>query len=231
MVNDNPTFLDRQYGVVFGTAKDKLVNPVDPTRYEIRLDCEAGTSFRVSVRVRSTTAAPIRAYISPALPRVTKFNIPALAITTPRFRPLEVGPQVGEGLDYLRDDLFDLANMEQIPEEPPGISLANLVDSIISRAVHTEGARVVAFGQAFKDSTPDKLFHFAPAWGMHDIHMMQGWSAQGQHAASNRVYGDGALFIWFPPERELAALFIRFDTQQLVTDQYGVPALDLWRRP
>jgi uncharacterized protein YukJ len=229
MFNDNPTFLDRQYGVVFGTAKDKLVDPVDPTRYEIRLDCEAGTSFRVSVRVRSTTAAPIRAYISSALPRVTKFNIPALAITTPMFRPLEVGPQVGQGLDYLRDDLFELANMEQISGERAGISLVNLVDTIISRAVHTEGARVVAFGQAFKDGTRDKLFHFAPAWGMHDVHMMQG-SAQGPHAASNRIYGDGALFIWFPPERELTALFIRFDAQQLITDQYGVPAPNLWQR-
>jgi uncharacterized protein YukJ len=230
MANDNPTFLDRQYGVVLGAAKDKLVDPLDPTRYEIRLDCEAGTSFRISLQVRSTAAATIRAYISPALPTVTKFNIPALAITTPMFRPLDVGPQIGEGLDYLRDNLFKLTDMEQISQERPGISLVNLVDSMISRAIHTDGARVVAFGQAFKDNTPDKLFHFAPGWGMHDVHLMQG-SVQPPHAAGNRVYGDGALFIWYPPERELAALFIRFEAQKLDTNQYGAPDQNLWQRP
>jgi uncharacterized protein YukJ len=59
---------------------------------------------------------------------------------------------------------------------------------------------------------------------------MQGDSAE-PHNAHNRVYGDGAAFVWFPPERQLVALFIRFETQQTQTDHDGAPANALWQRP
>lgn len=230
MINDNPTFLDRQYGLVVGSARDGLLDPVDSTRYEIKLDCGGGIFFRASLRVRSAPAGAMLAYYTPALATVTKFNIPALAEAGPGYRPLEIGPQVGEGLDYLRDGLFDLDALQAIPQQGDRISLANLVDALVARAVHTDTARIVAFGQAFKDGKADRIFHFQPSWAMHDIHMMQAVPAPDRHGNRNRVYGDGALFFWFPPERELAALFIAFDTQQRRSDQHGDAAAALWQR-
>jgi hypothetical protein len=41
---------------------------------------------------------------------------------------------------------------------------------------------------------------------------------------------DGAAFAWFPPERRLAALSIRFESQSLLTDQNGRPKSALWQR-
>ena len=233
MANDNPTYFDRQYGVVIGCVKDALINPTDSSRYEIRLDCGDDIYFRVSVRIGSNAASTIRAYFSPALATVTKFNIPALAVAAQGFRPLETGMQVGEGLDYLRDGLFseqELREMQRVGVLDTGICLANLLESVVKRAIHTDGARLVAFGQAFKDLKSDKIFHHSPGWGLHDVHLMQGDGA-APHDAHNRIYGDGAAFAWFPPERQLVALFIRFETQQLLTDQEGDPGNALWRRP
>lgn len=227
MVNANPTFLDRQYGVVIGTAKDALIHPVYPSRCEVRLECDAATTFRISFRIASRTDNELKAWFSSELPTVTKFNIPALAASAPGFRPLEVGMQVGEGLDYLRDRSFDINKMQPIAVHPDGVSLANLLGSLIRRAIHTEGARLVVFGQAFRDLKPDRLFHHCPAWGMHDIHMMQG-NPPAPHGQANRVYGDGALFAWFPPERQITALFLRFDAQGVITDDHGAPADKMW---
>jgi uncharacterized protein YukJ len=215
--------------VIAGSAKDGICDPADSSRYEIKIDC-GGTLFRVSVRIRSTAASAITAYFSPALATVTRFNIPALAESISAFRPLEVGPQIGEGLDYLRDGSLDLNAMENIPEDGSRISLANLVDILTARAIHTDAARVVAFGQAFKDGKPDKTFHFSPSWAMHDVHMMQGAPTDHPFGVQNRVYGDGALFMWFPPERKLAALFTRFQSQEIISDQDGTAAAAMWHR-
>ena len=231
MPKENPTFRDRQYGVVIGTARDGLLNPVDRSRYEIKLDCNDDIYFRVSAKVASVANAEIRAYFSPSLTTVTKYNVPALANGKPGFRPLETGMQIGEGLDYLRDGLFPLPDMQHIGADPTGLSLTNLLDAVVQRAIHTDGARLVAFGHAFKnDRKPDSIFHHSPSWGMHDVHMMQGDDA-APHNAHNRVYGDGAVFAWFPSERQLIALFIHFEHQQLRTDQEGRPAAALWHRP
>jgi uncharacterized protein YukJ len=46
--------------------------------------------------------------------------------------------------------------------------------------------------------------------------MMQGNS--GQFASDNRTHGDGALFLCFGKTAEIVALFVRFQTQTLNTD-------------
>jgi uncharacterized protein YukJ len=217
--------------VVTGTPKDGLTNPLDPSRYEVKLAIGENLYFRVTVKIASTAAATIHAYYASGLAAVTKFNIPAFATDKPGYRSLETGMQIGEGLDYLRDDLFPLAEMTPVPVAGTGVSLTNLFDALVARAIHTEDARLIAFGQAFKnDRKPDNLFHHSPSWAMHDVHMMQG-SAATPHDAQNRVYGDGAVFFWFPPERQLAALFIRYDGQSTMTDQNGAAAAALWTRP
>jgi uncharacterized protein YukJ len=226
--NDNPTFIDRQYGVLAGFVKDGLHDPTGSPHYHIKVDAN-GKLFRVAIDFRSHGAGDLLAFFVPKLAGVTKFNIPALAENAPGFRPLRVGAQIGEGLDYLRDELFVLDHMQPIPAVIDSISLSNLLAAQIARAAHTPSARIVAFGQSFRDPGPDKIFHFSPGWALHDVHMMQGQTREER--PGNQTYGDGALFLWFGEEKELAALFIRFAAQSLLSDENGERADALWRRP
>jgi uncharacterized protein YukJ len=124
-------------------------------------------------------------------------------------------------LDYLRDGLFALADMHPIPPDGNGVTLRNLLDGQVQRAIADPSAVAIAFGDGFTDPGSDATFGFAPENGVHDIHMMQGNS--GSFAADNRTNGDGALFLRFAGGVTVA-LFIRFATQATATDQNGAPA-------
>jgi hypothetical protein len=76
--------------------------------------------------------------------------------------------QIGEGMDYLRDGLFSaqqLQGMEQVGVSTAGICLANLLEAVVKRAIHSDGARLVAFGQAFKDLSRTECSIIRPAGG------------------------------------------------------------------
>jgi uncharacterized protein YukJ len=47
---------------------------------------------------------------------------------------------------------------------------------------------------------------------------------EGSFANDNRDNGDGALFIRYA-DGETVALFVRFDTQALSTDDHGMPSM------
>jgi uncharacterized protein YukJ len=211
----------RRYGVLVGRIKDGQEDPDGAGKsphYEIWVNAD-GADYRVAVNVRSVDGSDVLAYFDPNFTTATKLSLPALA-GAPGFRPLATGPE-GEGLDYLRDGLFPLASMQDLPAAGSGISLANLLDAQVERAKADAEAVVVAFGESFRDQGSDHTFGFSPEQGAHDIHMMQGNS--GSFASDNRVNGDGALFIRFRGG-ETAALFIRFTIQEINTDpQTGAP--------
>lgn len=120
------------------------------------------------------------------------------------------------GLDYVRDNIFPVDAIRPIPATG-GVSLKNLLDANTKRATADQNAMVVAFGEYFEDhGQTDKYFDFRPERGIHDIHMMQGNS--GQFASDNRTHGDGALFLCFDNAAKIVALFVRFQTQSLNTD-------------
>jgi uncharacterized protein YukJ len=212
----------RRYSVLVGRIKDGQEDPEGAGKsphYEIWID-GGGENYRVAVNVRSVDGSDVVAYFDANFTAATKLNLPALA-AAPGLKPIATGPH-GEGLDYLRDNLFPLDAMKDLPAEGSGVSLANLLDAQIERAKADAEAVAIVFGEAFQDQGDDHTFGFSPERGVHDIHMMQGNS--GSFAGDNRVNGDGALFIRYRGG-ETVALFVRFSVQSLETDdETGAPA-------
>ena len=212
-----PPGAQRRYGVLVGRVRAGFENPEGKSpHYELLVEADGGERFRLAVNVRSIDGSDILAFYDDAYAQPTKLDLARLAQTS-GFWPLQTGPE-GEGLDYLRDKLFPLDAMRQVPPDSDngGFSLASLLDGAIKRAVEDDQTVAIAFGEYFRDSEPDEHFHFSPEQGLHDIHMMQG--NQGPFASDDRVNGDGALFLRFAGGTETAALFVRFTTQALQTD-------------
>ena len=92
-----------------------------------------------------------------------------------------------------------------------------MLDAQVERAKADSQAVILACGESIQNPGNDPIFGFAPARGLHDVHMMQGDT--GNFAADNRVHGDGALFFRFA-DGETVALFVRFKTQATQTDDH-----------
>jgi uncharacterized protein YukJ len=212
----------RRYGVLVGAVVDgfESSDPSSP-HYEIRVG--GGGDYRIAVNVRSVDGSEVLAYLDPQFEKSGAFDLASLLDGDPGFQPLQTGPAASGGLDYLRDNLLPIDAMQPIPPAGSGVSLKNLLDANIERAKADATAMVVAFGEYFEDAGQvDQYFGFRPERGIHDIHMMQGNS--GQFASDNRVNGDGALFLSFNSGQEIVALFVRFQTQSLHTDdRTGAP--------
>jgi uncharacterized protein YukJ len=206
----------RTYGVLVGRVKAGRLDPSgNSPHYEIWID--AGANYRIAVNVRSVDGSEVLVHYDPAYGLPTKRDLPALAAGAPSFAPLSTGAD-GSGLDYLRDNLFALTDMHPIPPDGTGVTLQNLLDGQVERAIADPAAVAIAFGDGFNDPGSDAIFGFAPESGVHDIHMMQGNS--GSFAADNRINGDGALFIRYGGGATMA-LFTRFATQATATDGDG----------
>jgi uncharacterized protein YukJ len=209
-----PADAKRTYGVLVGTVKDgQLSKTGQSPHYEIWIDA-GDTNYRVAVNVRSVDGSDVLAYYDATYTNSTKVDLAALAAGAPGFTPLATGPE-GRGLDYLRDNLFPIDEMASLPEDGAGITLHNLLDAQVERAKADDEAVAIVFGEYFQDRGNDTTFGFSPERGVHDIHMMQG--NRGSFANDNRVNGDGALFLRFAGG-ETAALFVRFTTQAVETD-------------
>ena len=211
----------RRYAVLVGRIKDGQEDPEGEGKsphYEIWVEA-GGADYRIAVNVRSVDGSDVVAYFDPNFAKATKCNLAGLA-AEPGLKYLDAGPN-GQGLDYLRDGLFSLDSMQDVPADGSGVSLANLLDAQVERAKADAEAVVIAFGEHYADQGQDRTFGFEPEQGVHDIHMMQGNS--GSFASDNRVNGDGALSIRYRGG-ETVALFVRFSVQALETDdRTGAP--------
>jgi uncharacterized protein YukJ len=215
-----PSGQQRTYGILVGKIHDGQMDAGGKSpHYEIWV--KADGDYRIAVNVQSVDGSDVLALFDPDFKEATKLNLPARAAGAQGFTSLRTGPG-GEGLDYLRDNIFPVDKMASIPPEGAGITLANLLDGQIERAKADDDAVVLACGEFFRDQGSDATFGFSPERGVHDIHMMQGNS--GSFATDNRVNGDGALFIRFTGG-ETIALFSRFTVQDIPTDDdTGAPA-------
>jgi uncharacterized protein YukJ len=217
-----PSGAVRHYGVLVGAVVDGFESPDGSSpHYEIRVKGDA--DYRIAVNVQSVDDSEVLAYLDTQFEQSTALDLKPLLHGDPGFQRIETGPSGSGGLDYLRDNLFPVDAMQPIPAAGSGVTLKNLLDANIERAKADQTAMVVAFGEYFEDhGQVDKYFHFRPERGIHDIHMMQGNG--GQFAGDNRTHGDGALFLCFGNGREIVALFVRFTTQSLHTDdRSGAP--------
>ena len=208
-----PPGQQRTYGLLVGTIKDGQMDPSGRSpHYEIWVS--ADQDYRIAVNVQSVDGSDVLAFFDPNFSAPTKLNLPSRAAGAAGFTALRTGPG-GQGLDYLRDNLFPLEKMADIPGEGAGVTLANLLDAQIERAKADSDSVILACGEFFQDRGSDETFGFSPEKGVHDIHMMQG--DIGSFESDNRVNGDGALFIRFTGG-ETVALFVRFTTQSTSTD-------------
>jgi len=208
-----------QYGVLVGRVTDGQEDPSGHSpHYEILVDA-GGTPYRVAVNIQSVEGSEVLAFFDRQYQKDTKLGITALAEGRAGFRPLSTGAG-GNGLDYSRDDLFPVAQMRPIPADGNGITLSALIDAQIERAKQDPSAVIIAVGDGFDDNQTTEDVGFALGRGVHDIHMMQGNA--GDFARDNRINGDGALFLRFSTG-EMVALFVRFASQILPTDDRGDP--------
>jgi uncharacterized protein YukJ len=210
------------YGVLVGRIADGQENSGGRSpHYELLVDV-SGTPYRVAVNVESVDGSDVLAYFDDSYSQDTKLGLSALASGPPGFTALATGP-MGQGLDYVRDNLCPLDKFSPIPPDGSGTTLAAVLDSQVARAKQDKDAVVIAVGDEFDDNQTTEKVHFTTGRGVHDIHMMQGNS--GHFARDNRINGDGALFIRFSGG-DTVALFVRFSTQSTNTDNDGNPFED-----
>ena len=113
---------------------------------------------------------------------------------------------------------------------PPDVSgpdndLNDFIDHYVERAMADPNAEVYAFGQRWGPEAhqPDKIFHFQPGNGVHDMHMNQGNDAG--HRGEDGVWQDGGLLIHFPSPSQWVAIFLAFQSQAWHTDDTNGHAL------
>lgn len=212
------------YGVLIGTATAKLdsaeakqKNPKGSPHYQILLDAD-GVEYRIAVNVKSDVNPPdLQFYLDdnykhPILDQIGKLKA--------GFNSLQNAGANSAALDYIRGNLFDFKDLTILPATKDGDNndLNDIFDVWVEKAIATEGALIYAFGSRWNDgaNTPDDYFDINSGLGIHDIHMNQGNT--GSFAKDNGVYTDGGLLIHFPDEDRWVAMFLKFQSQVVHTD-------------
>jgi uncharacterized protein YukJ len=206
----------QHYGVLKGRPIDASseVNAETP-HYQIRL-VASNTHYRVAVNVKSQESPSELLYLVDE-----NFDHPLIALLPDlphTFTVLERKPG-GLALDFIRGNLFDRLRLQPLPFDLPGPDndLNERIDHYVRRAMSSQEALIYAFGERWgPENTADKVFHFLPGNGVHDIHMNQG--NVGRFTADDGVWQDGALLFHFPAEQRWVALFLAFQSQAWHTD-------------
>jgi uncharacterized protein YukJ len=218
----------RNYGVVKGRPLVHHRETDDDTpHYQIHLDA-GGTSFRLPVNVKSSLEPSQLVYFETAafIHPLTE-SLVGLAAGFHAF-PRRPG---GGGVDYIRSNPFDFEKVIALPHHLPGMDndLSDLLESRLNRAMADPEGTIYAFGERWGPEDPrDKVFHFTPGNGVHDIHMNQGNA--GRFVGDDGVWQDGALLLHYPAENRWSALFLAFQSQALHTDDVTGHALPGSRR-
>lgn len=211
--------LRKPYGVLKGRAVDGRKEQNDNTpHYQVHV--KAGDQdFRLAINVKSVQAPfDLLYYLD------DNFQHPItqkLAQLNPGFNEIKQSDRKagGLGLDYIRGNLFDVSNMKPLPYDKPGVDndLNDIIDLYIKRAISSSGAYIYAFGERFgPENIKDKIFHFLPGNGVHDMHMNQG--SAGKFQQDNGIYQDGGLILHFPARNQWVAAFFAFQSQSFHTD-------------
>ena len=110
-----PEGQQRTYGLLVGTIKDGQMDPSGRSpHYEIWV--RADQDYRIAVNVESVDGSDVLAFFDPKFTSPTKLNLAGPCGGRGRLYTLRTGPG-GQGLDYLRDNLFPLDKMTDIPAE------------------------------------------------------------------------------------------------------------------
>jgi uncharacterized protein YukJ len=216
----------KEYGVLAVRAvARRREGAVDTPHYQIHLQDHQGTNYRAAVNVMSQESPSELLYLVD-----DNFQHPILRLlpgTTAGWTALPSQPG-GPNLDFIRGNLFDPAQMRLLPPDlqGPDNDLADLLDHYVLRAIGDDEAVLYVFGERFgpEPGIPDKVFHFEPGNGVHDIHMNQGNSAAFRR--DDGVWQDGGLLLHYPSESRWVGIFLAFQSQAWHTDDATGHALD-----
>ncbi|GIE85150.1 Uncharacterized protein YukJ [Actinoplanes regularis] len=208
-----PVMPIKRYGVLRAAVIDRRIETTDTPHYQIQLRA-SGTDYRAAINVRSQQSPPELLYL--AVDGFTHPLLDGLRALPDGFTELESRPG-GLALDYIRGNLFRRQDLRPVPTAEPGPEndLGDFIDHYVRRALGDADARAYIFGQAWgPEPKADKIFHFSPGNGVHDVHMNQG--NDGRFAGDDGVYQDGGLLLRFGDE--WVAIFLAFQSQAWHTD-------------
>jgi uncharacterized protein YukJ len=208
----------KDYGVLRAQSLESLEGTTRSPHYQIHVvDQQTDTHYRIAVNVLSQ----VRPY-NLLYHVIDDFNYPtltALLELPDGFTKLDSRPG-GLAIDFLRSDIVDADKMRPVLFTDIGseTQLNNLLHERVQQAIADPNARICAFGDRWgpEDGQPDQYFGFEPGNGIHNIHMNQG--NDPKHRNEDGVWQDGALLIFLPARNRWMALFLKFQSQSLHTD-------------
>ena len=207
-----------KYGVLAGRVVERRLASGESNHYEIHVQA-AGEHFRIAVNVQSVDGSEVLYHVDDAFDHPVTSALVALA----EGHHLVPAQPDGLAIDYVRAGYVAKADMVPLPVEMDGDDndLNDKIDSLVQRAMTSDGAQIYAYGSFFKDppNKKDKYFDFAPSQGIHDVHMNQG--NDPGHKGDDGIWSDGALLFHYPARQMWAAVFLAFQSQSWITDANG----------
>jgi uncharacterized protein YukJ len=205
----------KHYGVLKATPVDRRLGTGANPHYQI-LAVDNDDRYRLAVNVRSKLSPSELQYL--IIPNFQHPIIPQLQELGAGWHPLPSKPG-GAALDFIRGNLFSFNDMVPLPFNLPGPDndLNEKIDHYVQRSMADQDSWVFAFGEPWgPEQIRDKIFGFAPGRGVHDIHMNQGNS--GSFIQDDGVWQDGGIIFWFPSQSQWVAIFLKFQSQAIHTD-------------
>ena len=207
----------KHYGVLKASPVDRRLGTGENSHYQI-LVVDDNDRYRLAVNVKSKQAPSELMYLIVETLPASHHRAPG-SLGAGMACPGPSKPAGGVALDYIRANPFLFDDMTPLPFAIPGPDndLNEKIDCIVQRAMAAEDSWLYAFGEPWSDNKRDKIFGFSPGRGVHDIHMNQG----NGRAASSMMTGSGKMsgwMSWFPSQQQWVAIFLRFQSQAIHTD-------------
>lgn len=169
--------------------------------------------FRAAINIKSMDRDSRLAYwvnrnivAHPIAQKLTNLN--------PGFHPLK--ELDGQGLDYIRRDLFDTKSGRVLPHDIAGPN-NDIIDVLVPEVRQSieKQAEIYIFGSCFNTRN-----------GMHDVHMNQGNIEKFRR--DDGVFQDGGLLIHYKDTGQWTGVFLAFASQAVHTDDrsgHAIPPL------
>jgi len=218
----------KDYGVLKGKASKRILATKKSEHYQILIN-EGDDPHRIAINTQSSEPpSQVLFYADDDFHHAITDALLQAGLPD-AFTPLPSKPD-GLALDFIRGNLFDVAQMVPLDSNVPGDNndLNDKLDFFVQQAISDDDAVIYAFGQHWVDTKPDQYFtEIDPSTGIHDIHMNQG-NPPGQYLKDNGPYQDGGLIFHFPSRNRWAAVFTAFQSESFHTDDVtGNPLNDL----
>lgn len=204
----------KSYAVLKGRPRATRSSAQGHPHFQLQLEAN-GCFYRAAVNVRSMLEPSEMEYMIKL-----RFGHPitgALHRLAPGLHPVERRPG-GLALDFIRLNLFPRDQFMKLPghDANGGADLNDVLEGIFAGAMADPGCWVYVFGEPWEADTTDRIFHFHPSRGMHDIHMNQG--NDSCHLEQDGTWQDGGVLIEHPRQQRWTGLFLKFQSQSWRTD-------------